>query len=113
MEVAYKQAAWLVFQRRYVASFPEEKDRELRIIQDKVHDLWRDAQVCCTAILLTLQANGIATIHRSEGTQEQMEAYQDMAEALHATDHPGQVVMDGVASYKACQQGYGKNAYPA
>ncbi len=42
-----------------------------------------------------------------------MEAYQDMAEALHATDHPGQVVMDGVASYKACQQGYGKNAYPA
>ena len=42
-----------------------------------------------------------------------MEAYQDMAEALHATDHPGQVVIDGVASYKACQQGYGKNANPA
>ena len=27
-----------------------------------------------------------------------MEAYQDMSEALHATDHPGQVVIDGVAS---------------
>ena len=42
-----------------------------------------------------------------------MEAYQDMAEALHAADHPGQVVMDGVVSYEAYQQGYGKNAYPA
>ena len=42
-----------------------------------------------------------------------MEAYQDMAEALHATDHPALLVMDGVASYEACQQGYGKNAYPA
>ena len=113
MEVAYVQAAWLEFQRRYVASFPEEKDRDLRIIQDKVHDLWRDAQVCCTAILLTPCAYDIATIHRSEGTQEQMEAYQDMAEALHATDHPPLLVMDGIASYEACQPGYGKNAYPA
>lgn len=39
MEVAYKQTAWLGFQQRYVASFPEEEDRELRIIQDKVHAL--------------------------------------------------------------------------
>ena len=54
MKAAYKQAAWLVFQRRYVASFPEEKDRDLRIILGKVHDLWRDALVCCIAILLTL-----------------------------------------------------------
>ena len=42
-----------------------------------------------------------------------MEAYQDMAEALHATDHPGQLVIDGVASYDACQQGYGNSTYPA
>ena len=41
---------------------------------------------------LKIRQCGVA---RSEGTQEQMEAYQDMAEALHATDHPGQVVIDG------------------
>lgn len=49
----------------------------------------------------------------SFGTQEQIEAYQDMAEALHATDHPALLVMDGVGCYEAYQQGYGKNAYPA
>ena len=42
-----------------------------------------------------------------------MEAFQDMAEALHATDHPPLLVMDGVASYEAYQQGYGKKGYPA
>ena len=40
-------------------------------------------------------------------------SFQDMAEALHATDHPALLVMDGVGCYEAYQQGYGKNAYPA